>query len=123
MDKLSRARRIQLLIDFLPDDPAPEPGLYFGEHVVRVQGQLCLVVTLEGRIGIRATDEHLEGQLQKACGKQHWVAHGRVYEQWYLLPESVFQDDSQVSLWARQAAAGVTQAVATKPRSVSAGRQ
>jgi|AntRauTorckE6833_2_1112554.scaffolds.fasta_scaffold94528_1 hypothetical protein len=122
MDKLSRARRIQSLIHFLPEEPTPEPGLYFGEHVVRVQGQLCLVVTLTGQVGIRATDEHLESQLQQVCGKQHWVAHGRVYEQWYLLPETVFQDSDRVSGWARQACAGAAQIGVSDQRSATAGR-
>ncbi|MEX2319829.1 MAG: hypothetical protein WD668_00660 [Saccharospirillum sp.] len=109
MDKLNRARRIQSLMQLLPENPEPEAGLYFGEHVIRVAGQLCLVVTLKGRVGIRAIAPELEAELQHACGDQHWIAHGRVYEQWYLLPEPVYQDAGQVCSWARQAAVGAAQ--------------
>lgn len=122
MDKLYRARRIQSLMQLLPENPEPEAGLYFGEHVIRVAGQLCLVVTLKGQVGIRATDPELEAQLQHACGDQNWIAHGRVYEQWYLLPEAVYQDADQVCSWARQAAAGATQLADAERPPVSAGR-
>lgn len=119
MDKLNRARRLHSLIQFLPEHPEPETGLYFGEHVIRVAGQLCLVVTLKGQVGIRATTPELEAELQHVCGDQHWIAHGRVYEQWYLLPEPVFQETDQVSGWVRQAASGAAQLAELEPRARS----
>lgn len=122
MDKLNRARRLNALIELLPELPEPETGLYFGEHVIRVAGQLCLVVTLKGQVGIRATTPALETQLQQACGDQHWIAHGRVYEQWYLLPEPVYQDTGQVSAWVNQAASGAARLADVERRPARTGR-
>lgn len=122
MDKLNRARRLHSLTLLLPEHPEPETGLYFGEHVIRVAGQLCLVVTLKGQVGIRATTPELEAQLQRACGNQHWIAHGRVYEQWYLLPEPVYQDTDQVLDWVCQAANGAARLAETEQRPARTGR-
>lgn len=122
MDKLSRARRIHFLTQFLPDFPAPEIGLYFGEHVIRVEAQLCLVVTLKGQVGIRATDPELEIELHHVCSAQHWIAHGRVYEQWYLLPEAIVQDVPRLAAWVRCAASGVSEPVGVEQRSLKSGR-
>ncbi|WP_394169065.1 hypothetical protein [Saccharospirillum alexandrii] len=122
MDKLNRSRRLHSLLQLLPERPEPETGLYFGEHVIRVEGQLCLVVTLKGQVGIRATDPELETQLQQVCGDQHWIAHGRVYEQWYLLPEPVYQDTDQIVPWVLQAAAGAARLAEGEPRPAKAGR-
>lgn len=123
MDKLNRARRLHSLIKLLPEHPEPETGLYFGEHVIRVAGQLCLVVTLKGQVGIRATTPELEAELQHICGDQHWIAHGRVYEQWYLLPEPVYQDTRQVTDWARQSASGAARLADMEQRPARTGRR
>lgn len=122
MDKLNRARRLQSLLHILPELPEPETGLYFGEHVIRVAGQLCLVVTLKGQVGIRATNPELEARLQHACGKQHWIGHGKVYQQWYLLPEAVYQNTDQTADWVRQAAAGAARLADADQQPVKAGR-
>lgn len=122
MDKLNRARRLHSLLQFLPKRPEPETGLYFGEHVIRVAGHLCVVVTLKGQVGIRATNPELEAQLQLACGKQHWIAHGRVYEQWYLLPEPVYQNTDRIASWVRLAAAGTALLGDAAQQPVKAGR-
>jgi len=106
MDKINRSRRIHYLLQFIPEDLAPQVGIYFGEHVVRVEGQLCLVVTLDGDVGIRATDPELEAELLKNCGQRNWVAHGRVYEQWYLLPGDQALGQAPVTDWIRQSAEG-----------------
>jgi hypothetical protein len=122
MDKLSRARRIHFLTQCLPDYPTSEIGLYFGEHVIRVEGQLCLVVTLKGAVGIRATDPELESELHHVCGDQRWVAHGRVYGQWYLLPEAVIQNVPRLAAWARRAASGVIEPTRAQQSGLSSGR-
>ncbi len=115
MDKLNRSRHIHYLLQFIPSALQPQVGVYFGEHVVRVSGQLCVVVTLDGEVGIRATDAGLEAELLEACGKRHWVAHGRLYEKWYLLPESLVQNQPPVSDWIRRAAEGA-EAIASQER-------
>ncbi|WP_028669434.1 hypothetical protein [Saccharospirillum impatiens] len=122
MDKLNRARRLHTLLQLLPELPVPETGLYFGEHVIRVSGQLCLVVTLKGQVGIRATDSELETQLQRICAEDHWIAHGRVYEQWYLLPDTVDHNSDQVAAWVRQAALGAARLAEDEQRPAKAGR-
>lgn len=106
MDKINRSRRIHYLLQFIAEELSPQVGIYFGEHVVRIKGQLCLVVTLDGEVGVRATDPDLESELARACGQRHWVAHGRVYEQWYLLPDDLALNRSPVTDWIHRAAEG-----------------
>lgn len=104
MDKVNRSRRIHFLLPYISPDLNPELGIYFGEHVVRINNQLCLVVTSEGRVGIRALHPALASALAELCQGDHWVAHGREYEQWYLLPESLSLNDAKVQKWVAQAA-------------------
>ncbi len=99
MDKVNRSRRIHFLMQYIPEDFAPEVGVYFGEHVVRVNGQLCLVVNTAGEVGIRALHPSLASELSELCDGRHWVAHGRVYDQWFLLPESIPLNDTRVKKW------------------------
>lgn len=106
MDKLNRSRRIHNLLHAIPSTLQPQVGVYFGEHVVRVDGQLCTVVTLDGEVGIRATDPELEAELLDVCGKRHWVAHGRLYEKWYLLPEQLVLNQAPVTEWIARSAEG-----------------
>lgn len=109
MDKLSRSRRLQSFLPYIPDSLDPRAGMFFGEHVVRVGGQLCLVVTLDGEVGIRATRPELVAELRALCGDRHWIAHGRVYEQWYLLPGHQSLYEPPVTLWVARAAEGARQ--------------
>lgn len=104
MDKVNRSRRIHFLMQYIPAELGPVIGVYFGEHVIRINGQLCLVVNLAGEVGIRALQPALAAELNAICHERHWVAHGRVYEQWYLLPESLPLSDTQVKNWVAQAA-------------------
>ena len=104
MDKVNRSRRIHFLMQYVPELLEPEIGVYFGEHVIRVNGQLCLVVNMAGEVGIRALHPALASELSELCKDRHWVAHGRVYEQWHLLPESVSLNESRVQKWIGQAA-------------------
>lgn len=104
MDKVNRSKRVHFLLQFIPEDLDPQVGLYFGEHVVRINNQLCLVVNNEGRVGIRALHPALVSALAEACHGDHWVAHGRIYEQWYLLPESMPLNDGKVRRWIASAA-------------------
>lgn len=106
MDKVNRSRRIHSFLQYIPASMQPEVGVFFGEHVIRVNGQLCLVVTLDGDVGIRATRPELEAELLAYCGKRHWIAHGRVYEQWYLLPEDTDFHREPVTSWMVKAAQG-----------------
>lgn len=103
MDKINRSHRIHQLVQFIDEALAPRVGIYFGEHVIRIDGQLCLVVTLDGDVGIRAIDPQLASEMAQLCGLRHWVAHGRVYEQWYLLPAGQALDESPVTDWIRRA--------------------
>ncbi|EAR07385.1 hypothetical protein [Reinekea blandensis] len=104
MDKVNRSRRINFLMQFIPEAFSPEIGVYFGEHVIRINGQLCLVVNMAGEVGIRALHPALISELSDVCNNRHWVAHGRVYEQWYLLPEAMPLNDARVRGWISQAA-------------------
>lgn len=104
MDKVNRSRRVHFLMQYIPEDLEPEVGVYFGEHVIRINSQLCLVVNLAGEVGIRALHPALAAELKTLCNDRHWVAHGRVYEQWFLLPESIPLNDDQVRRWIAQAA-------------------
>lgn len=106
MDKINRSRRIHFLLQYIPASLGPEIGVFFGEHVIRVGGQLCLVVTLDGDVGVRATDPELEAQLLARCGRRHWIAHGRVYEQWYLLPGDCTLNRAPVPQWLKTSAEG-----------------
>lgn len=107
MDKINRSRRIHFLLQYVPESLAPEIGIFFGEHVVRVGGQMCLVVTLDGDVGVRATDPEFEAELLARCGPRHWIAHGRVYEQWYLLPDDCALNRAPVPRWLSISAEGV----------------
>lgn len=104
MDKVNRSRRINFLMQHIPDNLSPEIGVYFGEHVIRINRQLCLVVNMAGEVGIRALHPALISELSQVCDDRHWVAHGRVYDQWFLLPESMPLNDSRVKAWIAQAA-------------------
>ena len=104
MDKVNRTRRIQFIRQYVADDLKPEVGMYFGEHVIRVNGQLCLVVNTLGELGIRALHPALAAELKTVCQGRHWVAHGREYEQWFMLPESIPLNDEKLQRWIRQAA-------------------
>lgn len=104
MDKVNRSRRIHFLLQYVPEEYAPEVGVYFGEHVIRINGQLALVVNMAGEVGIRALHPALASELSTICQDRHWVAHGRVYEQWYLLPESLPLNDKKVISWIGQSA-------------------
>lgn len=99
MDKVNRSRRIHFLAQFIPIEFDPKIGVYFGEHVIRVNGQMCLVINLDGEVGVRALHPALVSELALLCGDKHWVAHGRVYEQWYLLPESISLSDRRIGQW------------------------
>lgn len=99
MDKVNRSRRIHFLAQFIPKELDPVIGVYFGEHVVRVNSQMCLVVNSDGEVGIRALHPALVSELSHLCGDRHWVAHGRVYEQWFLLPESISLSDRRIGNW------------------------
>lgn len=104
MDKVNRSRRAHFIMQYIPAELTPEIGLYFGEHVVRINQQLCLVVNGEGELGIRALHPALASELNEVCSARHWVAHGREYEQWYLIPESLALNDVRVQRWITQAA-------------------
>lgn len=104
MDKVNRSRRINFLMQYIPEHFSPVVGVYFGEHVIRINGQLCLVVNIAGEVGIRALHPALISELSEVCEDRHWVAHGRVYEQWYLLPETLPLNDTRVRSWISQAA-------------------
>jgi hypothetical protein len=99
MDKVNRSRRIHFLAQFIPAELDPKIGVYFGEHVIRVNGQMCLVVNQEGAIGVRALHPSLTAELALVCGDKHWVAHGRVYEQWFLIPGTIFLSDRRIGKW------------------------
>ena len=104
MDKVNRSRRIHFLMQYIPAQLNPEVGVYFGEHVIRINSQLCLLVNMAGEVGARALHPALASELSVICQDRHWVAHGRVYEQWYLLPESLPLNDNKVNRWIKQAA-------------------
>ncbi|MEJ2042391.1 MAG: hypothetical protein P8X89_03875 [Reinekea sp.] len=104
MDKVSRSRRIHFIRQYVSDDLKPEIGIYFGEHVLRINGQLCLVVNSVGEVGIRALHPSLVSELKSVSKDRHWVAHGREYEQWFLLPESIALNDAKVKRWINQSA-------------------
>jgi len=104
MDKVNRSRRIHFLMQYVPDTFKPEVGVYFGEHVIRINGQLCLVVNMAGEVGIRALHPSLSSELAELCQSRHWVAHGRVYEQWFLLPDNIALNDGKVQQWISLAA-------------------
>ncbi|TCS41686.1 hypothetical protein [Reinekea marinisedimentorum] len=99
MDKVNRSRRIHFLLQYVPEEFEPKIGMYFGEHVIRVNGQLCLLVNAAGEVGIRALHPALAAELADVCDDRHWVAHGRVYDQWYLLPEDFALNDTKVVKW------------------------
>jgi hypothetical protein len=99
MDKVNRSRRIHFLLQYVPEALEPKVGMYFGEHVIRVNGQLCLVVNADGEVGIRALHPALASELAEVCDNLHWVAHGRVYDQWYLLPDNLALNDPRVIKW------------------------
>jgi len=99
MDKVNRSRRIHFLMQYVPEVLEPEIGVYFGEHVVRINRQLSLVVNMAGEVGIRALHPALASELSELCQNRHWVAHGRVYEQWFLLPDHIALNDSRVKRW------------------------
>lgn len=103
MDKVNRSRRIHFLMQYIPEEYEPEVGVYFGEHVIRINGQLALLVNMAGEVGIRALHPALASELSDVCQDRHWVAHGRVYEQWYLLPESMPLNDKKVQAWIAKA--------------------
>lgn len=109
MDKINRSRRIHSFLPYIPTALDPQVGIFFGEHVIRIDGQLCLVVTLDGDVGIRATQPTLAAELQAVCGRRHWTAHGRVYDQWYLLPQDCALDRQPVTGWVAVAANGASQ--------------
>jgi hypothetical protein len=104
MDKVNRSRRIHFLMQYISEDLEPEIGVYFGEHVIRINSQLCLIVNMAGEVGIRALHPALAAELGELCQNRHWVAHGRVYEQWFLLPESLPLNDPKIQGWISQAA-------------------
>ena len=104
MDKVNRSRRIHFLMQYIPEELEPEIGVYFGEHVIRINGQLCLVVNMAGEVGIRALHPSLASELSELCEDRHWVAHGRVYEQWFLLPESTPLNGEKIRSWIANAA-------------------
>jgi hypothetical protein len=89
---------------YVPEALKAEIGIYFGEHVIRVNSQLCLVVNIAGEVGIRALHPALVCELTELCRKRHWVAHGRVYEQWFLLPESIALNEDRVQYWIKSSA-------------------
>ena len=99
MDKVNRSWRIHFLLQYVPEEFEPKIGMYFGEHVIRVNGQLCLLVNAAGEVGIRALHPALAAELADVCDDRHWVAHGRVYDQWYLLPEDFALNDTKVVKW------------------------
>ncbi len=99
MDKVNRTRRIQFIRQYISEDLNPEVGMYFGEHVLRVNGQLCLVINSSGELGIRALQSALASELREISQNRHWSAHGREYEQWFLLPETVSLNDEKVKQW------------------------
>lgn len=99
MDKVNRSRRIHFLLQYVPEELDPKIGMYFGEHVIRVNGQLCLLVNAAGEVGIRALHPALVSELSEICENRHWVAHGRVYDQWYLLPDEIALNDARVVNW------------------------
>ncbi|WP_320821729.1 hypothetical protein [Reinekea sp.] len=104
MDKVNRSRRIHFLMQYVPEALKPEIGIYFGEHVIRVNSQLCLVVNIAGEVGIRALHPALAADLADLCHKRHWVAHGRVYEQWFLLPDGIALNEDRVQYWIQSSA-------------------
>lgn len=104
MNKVERSRRINFIAQYVPQELEPALGVYFGEHVIRVNGQLCLVVSSSGQVGIRALHPGLVSELSEVCQGQHWVAHGRVYDQWFLLPEDIALNDKRVVKWISSAA-------------------
>lgn len=104
MDKVNRSQRIHFLCQYVPADLEPEIGIYFGEHVIRVNGQLCLVVNTEGEVGVRAINADMRSELAELNKGRHWVAHGRVYDEWYLLPASLPLNDRRVKDWIRSTA-------------------
>ncbi|TXR54256.1 hypothetical protein [Reinekea thalattae] len=107
MEKIDRSRRIQFLMGYIPKEFEPKLGIYFGEHVVRINGQLSLVVNASGQVGIRALQSNLADELKQLCADTHWVAHGRIYDQWYLLPQDYSLNDPQVINWIRESVAEI----------------
>jgi hypothetical protein len=107
MDKVNRSRRIHFLAQYISSELDVSLGVYFGEHVVRVNGQMCLVVNLDGEVGVRALHPVLASELATLCGNKHWIAHGRVYEQWFLLPVDISLSDKRVAKWIADSATEV----------------
>lgn len=110
MDKVNRLRRIHFLMQYVPEAFKPEVGIYFGEHVIRINGQLCLVVTAAGETGIRALHPALASELNEVSNGAHWVAHGREYEEWFLLPVDMPLNSRDVVRWIATAAEEVARA-------------
>lgn len=106
MEYLDRSRLIHFLLQFIPNTLEPEILDYFGELVVRVRGQKCLVVTQDGAVGIRATDTDLQAAMEAICGDRHWISQGRVYDRWYLLPADLPLNQSPITDWIAAAAKG-----------------
>lgn len=106
MEYDDRSRVIHFLLQFIPHSLGPEIVDYFGELVVRVRGQKCLVVTKEGDVGIRATDTELQAEMEATCGGRHWVSQGRVYDRWYLLPADFPLNRPPVTEWIAASARG-----------------
>lgn len=107
MDKGDRSKRIHFIAQYIPSKLNPVVGVYFGEHVIRVGGQLCAVVNSDGLVGIRALNSELAAELEELCNGQHWMAHGRVYDQWFLLPDHIALNDKRISAWLSDAAIAV----------------
>lgn len=106
MDYVDRSRLIHFLLQFIPNTHEPEILDYFGDLVVRVRGQKCLVVTLDGTVGIRATDTDMQAEMEAICGHRHWVSQGRVYDRWYLLPVDMPLNRPPITHWIAASAAG-----------------
>lgn len=107
MDKKDRSKRIHFLAQYIPESLEPVVGVYFGEHVIRVNGQLCLVVDSTGAVGVRALTEAFSQVLSDVCEERHWSAHGRVYDQWYLLPDDFALNDARLKQWIAESATAV----------------
>lgn len=77
--------------------PGLEKGLYFGEDVLRFDGNMFVVVNKAGKVGVRATNAQLHSLLSAKQCEENWRSHRKIMSEWLILTDEIANDQSTMS--------------------------
>lgn len=103
MDKAERKALLDQFYQLLEDQEGVTQGKFFGVDVLRVKGQMFLVVTEYGELALRAVDDQFRQYLLALPGTTTWYSHNKMMSQWVRFDDIQSFDSRQLNEWVQKA--------------------